>query len=166
MLNSTQAAHAVAKSWDGGAGSLEWNADNNWNPDGIPESTDDVTIDNVAVTATTTNINFSTLTIGSGTNVTSLTLTIDIGTGGDITINNNGTLTQNNKALQTISGTFTINSGGTLNHTANTTANTYNVNFSSATLTLNSGGNIDVSSKGYSAGNGTGLATCSSRSGG
>ena len=52
---------------------------------------------------------------------------------------------------------MTINSGGTLTHTANDTADTYAVNVNvSGTVTVNSGGSINVSRKGYSVGNGPG----------
>lgn len=95
ILACPESALAVTKTWSGGA-SGEWNSSGNWSPAGIPSSSDDVTIDNAAVTATTTTINFSTLTIGSGTNTSSLTLTTNIGTGGSITINNAVTITQNN----------------------------------------------------------------------
>ena len=119
FLFTPSSALAAAVSWDGGA-SGSWNTAANWSNDSIPTSSDDVTIDNAAVT-TSSNISFSTLTIGSGTYTTSLTLTNNITSGGSITINNAGTLTQNNKVQQVLTGTLTINSGGNLTHQANTT---------------------------------------------
>jgi len=114
-----QKALAATVTWDGGS-SGSWNTNTNWSNDIVPTSSDDVTIDNTAVT-TSSNISFSTLTIGSGTYTTSLTLTNNITSGGSITINNAGTLTQNNKVQQVLTGTLTINSGGNLTHQANTT---------------------------------------------
>lgn len=52
---------------------------------------------------------------------------------------------------------LTINSGGILTHTANTSTDTYAANLNvSGTVTINSGGSISVNKKGYSAGNGPG----------
>lgn len=38
-------AHAVIKTWDGGAGTFSRHDGNNWNPDGVPNVNDDVVID-------------------------------------------------------------------------------------------------------------------------
>src|SRR3989344_7268127 len=168
FLFTPSSALAATVTWDGGS-SGSWNTAANWSNDIVPTSSDDVTIDNTAVT-TSSNISFSSLTIGSGTYTTSLTLTNNITSGGSITINNAGTLTQNNKVQQVLTGTLTINSGGTLTHTANTTTNLYNVNFSTATITID--GTINTNSKGYmggtngSNGNGPGASATSARAGG
>lgn len=38
----------AAVTWDGGAGNSAWSSANNWNPNGVPTSTDDVVIDSSA----------------------------------------------------------------------------------------------------------------------
>ncbi|MBL6964410.1 MAG: LamG domain-containing protein, partial [Bacteroidetes bacterium] len=42
-----------SKTWDGGASTSNWGDANNWNPDGVPESSDDVLLDG----ANTINVN-------------------------------------------------------------------------------------------------------------
>src|SRR5665213_1157292 len=149
-------AHAASVTWTGGA-SGTWNTAGNWSNSAIPTAGDDVTIDNASVSATTTNINFNSLIVGSGTNQSALSLGSNIGTGGPITINNNGILIQANKVQQTISGTLIINSGGILTHSFNTTTNAFNVNFSAPTITVNSGGKINGDTRGYIRNSGPGL---------
>lgn len=152
---SPKVALAAAVSWDGGAGNGLWESATNWSNDAVPTTSDDVTIDNAAVTLSSGQIaNFSTLTIGLGINVTSLTLTGNIGTGGSITIANGGVMTQKNITTQIITGTLTVQSGGKLTHTANGSLQDYEVDFSAANITIDAGGSIDVDAKGYSAANG------------
>src|SRR5262249_46207128 len=38
-------ANAIARTWDGGAGNFLWSSPANWNPDGVPQASDDVIID-------------------------------------------------------------------------------------------------------------------------
>jgi hypothetical protein len=45
----TRAAPMATKTWDGGAGTNRWSDATNWNPDGVPGSTDDVILDNSSV---------------------------------------------------------------------------------------------------------------------
>ena len=57
---------SAQKTWDGGAGNSDWSAAANWNPDGVPTSSDDVIIDaNVEVNISgTTQAEALTLTLG------------------------------------------------------------------------------------------------------
>jgi len=44
VLLGSQEAFAAAKTWDGGAGTLNWNDGDNWNPNGVPAPNDIITI--------------------------------------------------------------------------------------------------------------------------
>lgn len=140
--------------WDGGGGDGLWNTATNWDINQVPTSTSDV------IASSTTDItvasgqtaDFGTLQIGNGTVSTTLVLIGNIGTGGSITIKSKGTLEQKNAVTQTITGTFTIESGGVLTHTDNSSAQSYEVDFSVATLDLQSGSSVNVDGKGYDGG--------------
>ncbi|MBT4153426.1 MAG: hypothetical protein HOE53_02140, partial [Candidatus Magasanikbacteria bacterium] len=150
--------------WDGGGVGSDWCTDGNWDGDTVPTSVSDVTID-TAGTMTTDgcadgDIDFSTLTIGT-TNAAILELTPLIGTGGSITIANNGTLTQNTSSTQTISGTLTVEggaTGGTLTHTANVADQLYEIDIQAQNIDIQAGGTVDVDYKGYTSENGPGTA--------
>lgn len=157
--------YSAAVYWDGGAGTSDWNTAANWNPDGVPTSSDDVTVTSTVNIVTSAAISFSTLSIGqdSGTTFATTTISHAITSGGSITIKNQGSLIQNTTTQLSITGTLLIESGGILTHTANTSAQNYEVDISGATVTLNAGGTINVDGKGYTpssisggTGNGTG----------
>ena len=59
-LSFTAAQAAVI--WDGGA-TGSWNTTTNWNPDGLPGSADDVTIENAAVTINEGNFDIKSLSL-------------------------------------------------------------------------------------------------------
>ncbi|MBI2436454.1 MAG: fibronectin type III domain-containing protein, partial [Candidatus Magasanikbacteria bacterium] len=129
----------------------------------FPTSTDDVivTSTHTVTIPTGTTGSFSTLTIRGTAN---LTLVGDIGIGTTTTIETGATLEQKNTTTQTISGTLTIDSGGTFTHTANTTAQSYEIDFSAASISI--AGTVSASGKGLQGGqssgangNGTGLGT-------
>lgn len=132
---------AAAVSWDGGGDGTSWEDAANWNPDGVPTASDDVTI-NVGGTPT---IDHST---GSHS-VNSLSCdellvlsggTIDIAAASTITTN--GSLTLSGGTLSG-TGTLTVNStmswsSGRMDGGGNTTI------ASGATLTISSGSNHDL----------------------
>jgi len=144
-------AYAASISWDGDT-DTDWCTLTNWSSDQLPTSIDDVTIDaTVSVTTSGCNngdVDFSTLTLG-GVNTATLTITPNIGTAGSITIASNGTIVQDNKLQQSLSGTLLVESGGVLTHTYNNITHDYNVNFEAQTITINSGGSVDVDKRGY-----------------
>ena len=45
VLGIGASAHAVEKTWDGGAGTANWHDAANWSPDGVPAAADDVSED-------------------------------------------------------------------------------------------------------------------------
>jgi len=70
-------AAAQSKTWDGDAGNLDWFADANWNPDGVPEAGDSVVVDaGGAVIAQSQPIEASTVEINSGLLMDSSSLTL------------------------------------------------------------------------------------------
>jgi len=171
-----QAAPALAATCTWTGGSTNWNAaTSNWSCSHIPTSSDDVVI-NTTVTVTiaaSTTADFSTLSVGGGAGTSTLTLTGNIGTGGSITIESSGVITQNNTTQQVLSGNMTIKSTGKLNHTNNSTTQAGIVNFSLANLDVQSGGSIDVRGLGYdgasaggNSGKGTGAGAGGTGSGG
>ena len=92
--------------WDGGAGNSTWSNATNWNPDAIPTSVDDVTID-LATTVRiqgATSAAANTLTIGNGALASVLVvktssgnpLTITETTGTPLIVMNNATLVDSN----------------------------------------------------------------------
>lgn len=115
------------KTWDGGAATNNWGDGNNWNPNGVPTTDNDVTLNgantiNINVVANTKN-----LTVGNA----SLLLTIQ--TGNSLNIDGNfiqtdGTV-NTNVSFPTVSGTVSI-TGGTFGYTAsgaqNVSGQTYN----------------------------------------
>ena len=135
-VGQTVALTPAPKTWDGGAGTNNWGDGNNWNPNGVPTSTDSVyltganTIDaNVAAVCRAITLNNSSLvvTIKSGYSLTvsgSLTHTA-------------GTL-KTEASFPSVSGTVSLN-GGTVDYSASSgsqtvSAQTYN------NLTISGGG--------------------------
>jgi fibronectin-binding autotransporter adhesin len=98
-----------ARQWDGGATTNAWTDANNWNPDGVPASTEDAWIRTAA-----------TVQISSGVTITSLVMnhasaTATLQSGGTLTINGALTLTLgelliNGQSL-TLNGTSSTGSG-------------------------------------------------------
>jgi hypothetical protein len=90
--------------WDGGAGTLNWSDPDNWDPDGLPTASDEVTIGSSGNVVVQTGESFD---------VKSLTLTsstLSINTGGQLTISVGGTY-----AFTLNNGTF--NNNGSLSIT-------------------------------------------------
>ena len=146
------ARSAVSTStWVGGT-TGNWQDSANWSDAAVPDATKDVLISSstaITITATGT-LNFESLVVGSGSATSTLILTGDIGTGTNITIGDNGTLTQNNTSTQTISGDLIIQSGGLLNHGDNSTTQANIINISATgNINIQSGGSVNVNGLGY-----------------
>ncbi len=104
--------------WDGGGGDLNWDTNNNWNPNGVPGGTDDITIDCSCTVTYDVNGDLEidgSLTIAAGT-------TLDMGgeklvvgkNDNTATLTNNGTIT--NSAEIKSKGTGVYGDGPTLNN--------------------------------------------------
>jgi hypothetical protein len=136
-----------------GASGGNWSESGNWD-NGVPSNVKDAVIVSTTASITVvadTGIDFDTLVLGgNATYNATLTLTNSIANGANITIGDNGILTQNNATAQTISGNLTIESGGKLTHTNNTTAQSYIISFNvQGNIDVQSGGTIDVDGLGY-----------------
>ena len=108
------------KTWDGGATTTTWGDANNWNPDGVPSSLDDVDL----LGAYTINVNTAATAHDLTLDHTGLTVTINSGNSlaldGDLTLTA-GTLNTGNSGSEnlTLAGNWT-NNGGTFISNANT----------------------------------------------
>jgi hypothetical protein len=119
------------KSWDGGGDGVNWSSGNNWSPNGVPGSTDAVTIGNGFAVSLNTSTTVASLTVGGGT---SGSLTIGSG-------NTNYTLT--------VTGAVTVNAGATITSTGNG-GNILNIggNLSNAGTFSDNGGDMAVAFNG------------------
>jgi hypothetical protein len=108
----------VTKTWDGGASTNNWGDGNNWSPDGVPTSGDNVNLDG----ANTINVNVgasaNTLTLGNSGLVLTVQSGYSLTVAGNL-IMNSGTLDLQNtgSAFPSVTGTVTLN-GGTISYTA------------------------------------------------
>ena len=112
---------AQIKTWDGGAGTNNWGDSANWNPDGVPMSSDDVNLTgtntiNINVVATTRN-----LTLNNSS------LVLAILSGSSLTVSGNLTLTSGTLntegSFPTVSGSTSL-TGGTVGYTASSGSQT------------------------------------------
>ncbi len=145
---------AAAVTYTGASGG-DWCLGTNWSGGSIPTSVDDVTID-IAGTVDTSDcangqVQFNTLTIG-GTNAATFKIDKTLGTAGSVTVANLGVFEQNTTSQLVISGTFTVQSGGTLKHSDNSTTQAYEVDISAANIDIQSGGSVNVDGLGYDGG--------------
>jgi len=108
-------ASGQTKTWDGGAGTNNWADSANWNPDGIPTSTDDVSL----MAANTINVNIAATTRNFSLNNSSLLLTIL--SGNSLTVSGNLTLSSGTlnteSSFPSVSGTVSL-TGGIVGYTA------------------------------------------------
>ncbi|MGC4039369.1 MAG: T9SS type A sorting domain-containing protein [Flavobacterium sp.] len=111
------------KSWDGGGDGTNWSSGNNWNPNGVPSSTDAVTIGSAFNVSLNTSTTVASLTVNGS---------LVIGSGNP------------NYAL-TVTGNVTIASGATISATGNG-GNTLNIggNLSNAGTITDSAGDMDI----------------------
>ncbi len=139
------ASYSQTKTWDGGAGSSKWTDGNNWNPDGVPGSTDDVNL----TSGTSASIlldgtgNCRTLKIANGYSLeingsgAKLTVAGDGGAGVDVEIQNQGTIKALNGSgplldFSSSSDEFKILDGGLYVHGAGAFPDAGTFSFSSA----------------------------------
>ena len=105
---------AVTKTWDGGAGTTNWGDANNWNPNGVPASTDVLELTG----ANTIDINVAGQCMDIYMNNSGLTLTVKSGqsltVGGNLTMLS-GTL-KTEASFPTVSGTTTLGATSTVEY--------------------------------------------------
>ncbi len=152
--------------WDGGAGTNNWNDAANWSNNTVPTSSDNVYLDNSIVTnAYTVEVNTTDAIANridiTGTNTITLSLNgAELDVKDNLTINSGNILIQQN-TTDTLKiggnfsnqGTYNSNSVGTIvfnsqggYHTINTSSNFYNViiNCDTTTTSVVLGGNITI----------------------
>ena len=130
------------KSWDRGAGTNNWGDGLNWSPDGVPASTDAVTIPNTAGAATiTVNVNAvcagMTFTTGGLVSTVSINSGISLTVSGAVTINN---LTAANKTIAVGAGSLSCTSITM----SNTSTDSYDCRVTLSTGTVTVSGNITM----------------------
>ena len=133
-----QLAEAPEKTWDGGALTNNWGDDNNWNPDGVPGSGNNVTLDG----ANTINVNVAAVC-------------------NNLTLDNAGlVLTILNGYSLTVSGNLSL-SDGTFNSAASFPSVAGSVNLTGGTFGYTHSGNQSISVQNYPnlAINGSGIKT-------
>jgi hypothetical protein len=134
-------AKAATVTWDGGAGTSNWEDDNNWSNNADPTSADDVVIDTDGVTV---NINAS-------TTINSLTLGVSAG-GASTTLNFNYNALSDptgNGSLVTIAGDLNVYGSTTITHTGRSTTSVLGGVYISVGGDATIAGSINLNSKGY-----------------
>ncbi len=130
------ASFKAVKTWDGGAGTNNWGDANNWNPNGVPASTDVIELTG----ANTIDINVAAVGMDLYLNNASLILTVKSGQsltlGGNLAMASGALNTE--ASFPTVSGTTTL-SGGTVGYTAASGSQTVAVK-SYVNLTVSGGG--------------------------
>ena len=108
-------ATAVLKTWDGGASTNNWGDANNWNPNGVPTSSNNVSLTG----ANTININVAatvnSITLNNGSLIVTIQPGDSLSVSGDLIMANGMLNTQG--AFPKVTGTVTL-SGGTVGYTA------------------------------------------------
>ena len=103
-------SEGLLKTWDGGAGTNNWGDANNWDPNGVPTSNDNVNLTG----ANTININVA--AVASNLTLHNAGLTLTIIQGNTLVVSGNLTLTSgvfNISGMPTITGTVNV-AGGTV----------------------------------------------------
>ncbi len=106
-----------ARAWDGGAGNASWSAAANWNPDGVPTSTEGAWVEINSAVQISTSVTIDNVRL----NHASAALSLE--TGGALTVNGElnlaaGTLSIKNQTL-TLNGTINASGSGTITGSAN-----------------------------------------------
>ena len=65
-----EASAFVPKTWDGGAGTNNWGDAANWNPDGVPTASNNVTLSAASATTIRVNVNANANSLSIGSNIT------------------------------------------------------------------------------------------------
>jgi hypothetical protein len=136
-----QLGQYLPKTWDGGAGTNNWGDANNWDPDGVPASIDDVSLTG----ANTIDVNVSGVSNDLTLNNAGLVLTVE--SGNSLTVSGNLTITtgtlNTEAAFPTVSGTTTL-TAGTVGYTASSGSQTVAVQ-NYVNLTISGGGTKTLS---------------------
>ena len=114
LISCVFGAHAALVSWDNGAPDTLWNSAANWNPDGVPTSNDDVTINwggiTISVKSTAGSVNSLNLKAGF--------LQLENDTGGQLNVNHDFTMSNGgisvragNSAQMNVGGNFSVTAG-------------------------------------------------------
>ncbi|HTM69053.1 MAG TPA: hypothetical protein VL426_07220, partial [Candidatus Binatia bacterium] len=74
----------------------------------------------------------------------------------NLIVGSGGNFTQTGTSPFSLSGTLTVQSGGTITHSANTTTKSNAVNISAGSIDIQTGGTVNVDSLGYTVASGTG----------
>jgi lysophospholipase L1-like esterase len=106
----------ITKTWDGGAGTTNWNDANNWNPDGVPIVTDNLSI------ATGINILINTAAVCNDLTLNNSSLSATIQSGNSLTVNGRlalvlGNISINGQSL-VLNGTLASFGTGTITGSA------------------------------------------------
>lgn len=130
-------ANATSYTWVGSATNTNWSVSTNWSPNGVPGSSDAVTVNNTAAYNLTVNATESCASLNCSGFTHTLTMSSSLSVGGSITWGSAMTITAGTTTL-TMTGSGTLTSNGI------TFPNIFNVN-SGLTLTLAGGSNWKVS---------------------
>ncbi len=135
--NAPDAVTAI-KTWDGQAGTAQWEGANNWNPNGVPGSTDSILLDNSSVGALPSIMNTSGLTMS--------VMGITFDTANTVTLGNSGT---GSGATSSITLTGLGDAGNTLISLTNNATGTFTIDNQNSgnrdlTLTLGASGTLNV----------------------
>jgi len=149
LLFISQASYAqISKTWDGGAGTSNWNDANNWAPDGVPTNLDPVTLAanrtnnaNLSVTVNDTNAVCASLQIGGSFADTRATLTFASSGNPKLTVTGAVTVGGSGSTSTNRGGTITFVSGATLEaqSVVLTQSNSGNNNDNPGTITMTNG---------------------------
>ncbi len=106
-----------ARTWDGGAGNASWSAAANWNPDGVPTSTEGAWVEINSAVQISTSVTIDNIRLNNASAALSLE------TGGALTVNGElnlaaGILSIKNQTL-TLNGTLNATGTGTITGSAN-----------------------------------------------
>jgi len=127
-------AFAAAITWDGGAGTSNWNDANNWSGNAVPTSSDDVTINTAVTVLVNTAADVNSLTINNASAV----LRPDASSGRTMRIRDYLTLTTGTILYTNTGGTgrlsWTFDGAGGTNHIKNDEADEAKMQFADLTI--------------------------------
>lgn len=146
------------KTWVGGCGNSNWYNAACWSPSGVPQQTDAVTIAqavSVVVDASSPAVSFSSLTLGvpGGGAAANLTLATVTARAGSVLLHMDAGLTQATTSQLVFDGDFTMLSGSSLTHAAESAVSVSSVNLRvTGTFDLQAGATVNVVGRGFRGG--------------
>jgi hypothetical protein len=105
----------VLKTWDGGAGTNNWGDANNWNPDGVPAATNNVSLTGASSITIDVPATVNSITLNNSSLIVTILSGNSLSVDGDLQIVDGTLSTQ--AAFPNVAGTVTI-SGGTVDYSA------------------------------------------------